>query len=572
MSCLSVWLLAATLGQAPAADGSLDVVPAEADVVIRVRGVEPARDDLLAMIKAMSPALAEQAGPALEQGVAQFRGHAGEQGSKLPFLGLVRAVKPDNPGAPPFAILVKSSSYEGVLKGAAGGKAPELKHEEGGVDSFAGQDGQTWYAAKGPGVVAFGPDKVLISAIAKPGSKTLGKTLSPALQARLFSGDLGLYVNVAALSARYGEEIAQAKQGLMAALDQAGQQGGPGASMMDMAKSMYSGLFDSITEADAFALSLDFAAEGATIDGALTVKPDSKTAKAIAGARSGDASAIGKLPADSGYFVYLNLDAKTFESFQKLGLGMVSPGGKPSPELEAALAKQREQGRIEATTAMTIGKGMKVFSLYNVSDPKALLATNEATMKAFKGGDSPLNVYKDVAITRDAENHGGFKFCRVDMTIDPEKLAKLSAGNPAQAEQMKAMFGGDKITSWYGVNDKQMLQITAPSWDDAKAQIDALAKGEGTLGASPGFAAARAKMPKDVNMLMFLSAQGIIRQVAAQFGAPNAPDLPKDPALIGASLTTTPGTGFEFRLVVPSAVGPVFEKGMPRAAAAPGNP
>ena len=151
MSCLSVWLLTAVLGQAPATEGWLDAVPAEADVVIRVRGVESARDDLLAMIKAMSPTLAEQAGPALEQGVAQFRGHAGEEGARSPFLGLIRAVKPDNPGAPPFAIVVKSSSYEGVLKGAAGGKAPELKHEEGGYDSFDGMNGQTWYAVKGPG-------------------------------------------------------------------------------------------------------------------------------------------------------------------------------------------------------------------------------------------------------------------------------------------------------------------------------------------------------------------------------------------------------------------------------------
>ena len=355
----------------------------------------------------------------------------------------------------------------------------------------------------------------------------------------------------------------------MAALDQAGQQGGPAASMMDMVKSMYSGLFDSIKEADAFALSLDFAAEGATIDGDLTVKADSNVAKAIAGAKSGDAAALAKLPGDAGYFVYMNLDAKTFESFQKLGIGMMSPGGKPTPELEAALAKQREQGRVEGVTAMSIGKGVKAFNLYNVSDPRAMLATSEATMNALKSADTPVNIYKDVTITRDAETYGGFKFCRVEMTIDPEKVEKLAAGNPAQAQQMKSMFGGDKMTSWLGVNDKQMLQITAPTWDEAKAQLDAYAKGQGTLGASPGLAAARAKMPKDVNVLMLLSAQGILRQVAAQFGAPNAPDMPKEPALIGASLTTTPGTGFEFRLVVPSSVGPVFEKGMPRAAANP---
>ena len=571
MSCLPMWFLIAALGQAPAADGWLDAVPAEADVVIHVRGVRAVRDDLLALIKAVNPAMTDQAGPGLDQAIEHLKTMAGDRAVTDPFLTLVRAVPPQEPHAPPFAIVVKSTSYEGVLGSLNGGKAQTLKHDPGGFDSFDGPNGMTIHAAKGPGTVAFGPDKTLIAAFAKPGAKTLGKLVSPGVRKELFSGDLGLYVNVAALTGRYGEAIDQAKQGMLGALDQAGQQQPAMAATMDMIKPMYAGLFDSVKEADAFALSLDFAADGVTIDGDLTVKADSKTAKSIAGAKSGDAAGLAKLPADAAYFFYMNLDAKTFESLQKAGLAMMSAGGKATPEVEAALAKQREQGRIEAVTAMTIAKGMKGFNLYNVADPKAICDTTEAFLKAFKTSDSPMNIYKDVTITHDAETYGGFKFIRMEMTLDPEKLAKLTAGNPAQAAQMKAMFGGDKITSWLGVGDKQMLQITAPSWDEAKAQLDAYQKGEGTLGASPAFAAARAKLPKDVNVLMLLIAQGILRQVATQFGGP--PDealksLPKEPILIGASMTTTPGTGFEFRLVIPSAIGQVIPKGGP----APANP
>src|SRR5207302_838571 len=117
-------------------------------------------------------------------------------------------------------------------------------------------------------------------------------------------------------------------------------------------------------------------------------KADSATAKRIAGAAAGDASAIAKLPADSAYFVYMNLDAKTFESFQKMGLGMLSAGGKPSPEVEAALNRQRGVGRVEAVATMTIGGGMRTFNLMTASDPKALLASTEAFLKALKGSDS----------------------------------------------------------------------------------------------------------------------------------------------------------------------------------------
>ena len=246
----------------------------------------------------------------------------------------------------------------------------------------------------------------------------------------------------------------------MGALDQAGQKMG-NASMMDMAKGMYGGLFDSLKGADALALNLDFSAEGLGVDGQLAIKADSAAARSIAGAKSGDGSAIAKLPADSSYFVYMNLDAKTFESFQKMGMMMLSAGGKPTPELEAALARQREAGRVEVLGAVTIGNGMRTFNLMNVSDPKALVATSEATIKALKESDSPVNIYKDVKITPKAETHAGFTFTRIELTIDSDKLAKLPAGNPAGVGGMRAIFGGDKVTTWYGASDTQMLHVVA---------------------------------------------------------------------------------------------------------------
>ena len=191
-------------------------------------------------------------------------------------------------------------------------------------------------------------------------------------------------------------------------------------------------------------------------------------------------------------------------------------------------------------------------------------------MAATKASDSPFNIYKDVKITPDAETYGGFTFTRVEMTIDPDKLAKLTAGNPAQAEQMKAMYGGDKLTSWMGIDDKQMVHITAQSWEQAKAMLDAYLKGQGTLGGSPAFAATLAKLPKNVNALMLVSAQALVHQIYAQLpgGGPKLEDLPKEPILIGISLATTPGEGFEFRLFLPSTVGKVI----PMAGPAPANP
>src|SRR5262249_20497628 len=55
LTLISQWILIATLGQAPSEAALLKAAPAEVDVAVRVRGLEAARDDLLAMLKEMNP-------------------------------------------------------------------------------------------------------------------------------------------------------------------------------------------------------------------------------------------------------------------------------------------------------------------------------------------------------------------------------------------------------------------------------------------------------------------------------------------------------------------------------------
>jgi len=579
---LSTFILAATLGQAPAETNWLEAVPAEADVVIRVRGTEPVRKDLTAMLTAMSAALGAQAGPGLEQAAAGFKAQLGEAAANEPFLALLRGVAPENPAQPPLAVVVKSNSLDAILQGLGGGKAPTLKHEDAGYDSFEGPQAATWYAARRGDLAAFGPDKVLVAGFAKPGAPSFTKGLSAASTARFASGDIGLCVNAAALTTRYTDQIAQGKQGLMATLDQAGQQQPGGAGMMEFIKTIYGGMFDSIKEAETLTVNLDFAAEGLSVGGELAVKADSAAVKSIAASRKSDASQIAKMPADAAYYVYMNLDPKTFEKLQTMGLRMLSSGGKPSPELEAALAKQRGVGRVENIAAVSMDHGMRSINVMNAADPKALLATTEASIKAMTGADSPVNLFKEVKVVSNAETYKGFTFTRTEMIVDVDKFAKMQPGNPNAAASVTAMYGGDKVTSWYGVNETQMIQVMDSTWERAKGQFDAYLQGGEGVGAIAGYKTIRAKLPNQVNFLVLISMQGLVKQFATQFsGMMNKPDLkpsadmPKEPAMMGLSLTTNAPNGYEFHLVVPSAVGQVIEKGMIplfQSLRPPGNP
>lgn len=563
---LTVWLVAAVLGQ-PAAEPPawLKAVPADVDVAIRIRGLDATRQDLSALLKAMSPTLSATAEPQLTNLLNQAQAMHGEAAVKQPWVGLVRAAPAAAGGGVPFAVMVLDGDYRGVLKGIAGGKEVELKALDGGIDSFASPQGDgVWYAAKGPGFTACGPDRSLIAAIARPGGKTLDQVLTPALAGPFLSGDVGAYVNVAALASRYADVIEQTRQALMTGLDQAGEQQGNPASMKAV-KPMYDQLFRSIKDVSALTLNLDFAADRLHLAGVLDAKAGTSIAGAAAAGRSGNSSGLGRFPADAAFYGYFNMDAHDFQKFQGMSLRMINPEGKTSPAYDRAMAQLRDLGRIEVLGDSGFAGGIRAVNVIEVSDPKTYIAATRAMMLAMKSGEGPFGVYKDVQITEGDKTARGFTFDRLTGTIDLDKMAQLGGQNQAGAASMKAMFGGGVMTLWIGTDGKRVIQLTVPTWDDARAQLDTFLDGNGGISSTPGFKTVRSALPEQASMLMLLNGQGMLRMITAVQNNPALKppdDLPREPALIGLSLTPRAPTAYEFHLVLPSTIGPVFEKGL----------
>jgi hypothetical protein len=560
-------LLAAALGQGAPDTGWLKAVPADADLVLHVRSVDATRDDLLAMIKAMSPNLAQQAAPVVEQVAAQFVQRFGKDAAESEFLAVARLVPPGGGGGQmPFAVLVRGDNHAGILASVSGDKA-ERKAEADGTESFRGVDGATWYAAQGANFTAFGPDRGLIAAIAKPGDATVGAALGDGA-AKLLAGDLGVWVNAAALATRYADQIEGARAQFMALLDAAGQQAG-NAQAMGMAKELYGKVFDGLKIAQGLVVSLDFDAAGLDVAGVATVKPDTDAAKRLAAAPApGGYPELAKLPADSGYFFHMDLDAAAVTAMQNLSLNMMTGGGKPSPEMQKALEALKGLGRMRTDASAGFGGGFETFSVIHVDAPEKMIAASLANSQALKAGmPEGANYIKTVEVAEKAETHRGFTFARAVVTFDLDALAKMSgpAGNRAMLE---GMFGGDTIRTWYGTDGKVVLSAVAKDWDAAKAHIDAYLDGKNPLGATASYKAIAAKLPETASVVGLLSAQGFVKQLTAQFaGMLNNPglkppgDLPAEPALMGGAVTPQKD-GFAFRAVVPSTVGPVLEKGM----------
>lgn len=568
---LSQWLLIAAIGQAAPEAALLKAAPADVDVAVRVRGLEATRDDLLAMLKAMNPDWANMAEGALGGPLDQVRATHGARAVKSPFIGLVRFGEAGGAGGPPpFAIVMPSDDYKGSLKEFMGGNDVELKHQQDGdYDAFDGPGGQgTWYAASAKGIVALGTSKSLIADIAKRPGKTLDSVLTGPAAGSFSGGDIGVYVNAASLTQRYAEQIEQGRQMLMGALDQAGQQAG-NASTMKVAKEMYASLFDALKYADGLTFHLDIAGKGLHVGGFLKLKADSDAAKAVSEVRSEELAALGKLPPGAMAYTYMNVGAKTFDRLKGMSLKMITDAGKPSPALEKALADLHATGRIETVGSASMEKGMTSFNAMKTEDPRGFIEKRLAILRAMGGGPDQSSLFKEVKVQPDAQTHHGMTFTHATSIINMDKLAEMSGNNPAQLETMKTMFAGGRMESWFGTDGKLVLEITAPTWDQAKALIDAYTSGESGVGRDAGFKAVLSDLPGRASFLMVMNMQGLVRMMAAQFAAiaknpdVKAPeDMPKEAAYLGASLTPHATQGYEFHLVLPSPVGPVVAKGL----------
>ena len=560
VSCLASLWLAAALGQAPDQSAWLKSVPADVAVVARVKALETVRGDILKMLEAMSANAVALARPQLEQGLSMMEAQNGKESTKHPFYMLFSLPK-DGP-MPGWAVLVESENYEGVLKGVS--KKDDFKsNPKDGVDSFDGSDGQTWYATKGKGFVAFGPDQAMVKAVAHP-KATLDEKIAGDVKKEFLAGDVGVYVNVAALQAQYGDQIEQAKQTFLGVLDNAGGQ--MDAKTLEMTKTLYAGMFDSVKSGDALAFSLDFMPDAFSVSGAVTVKADSKAAKSLATAKSGSAEGLGKLPADGFMYTYMNPSPESFKSMAKLGMSYLGGGGKATAEMEKGQAMLAEAGALELYQAMGAGSGgmtgMAGLAFSTPKDPAKAVEGTTLTNAALKGTEG---MFKDVVLTPKVETYKGFALNQMQATYNLEKLAPPNV--PGGVETMKKLMGGDTMNAWYGTDGKTFLTVTGKTLDEAKAKIDAFLSGDNALSKTPPYDSLRRMLPKDVSVAIMVNAQGLVKFASQTAGAmsghalPVPADMPKETALFGGALTAST-KGYQVKFVVPANVGPVIEKGL----------
>jgi hypothetical protein len=205
-----------------------------------------------------------------------------------------------------------------------------------------------------------------------------------------------------------------------------------------------------------------------------------------------------------------------------------------------------------------------MISISQVEHPEKAVDMAEAMRKSLT--DSPF--VKDAKHEDDVLTYKGFKFNRVTVTMDIDKLLEQQGqGNPAAQQIARAMLGGESVTTYAGSDGKLLLSVMAKTEEELKSKVDTLLEGTAGIGKEASYEVVRSRLPREVSGMFMMNMQALTKQIASMFSAmTNAElevpaDMPKEPALLGGSLSATPA-GYRFDFVVPSSVGPVIEKGM----------
>ncbi len=259
----------------------------------------------------------------------------------------------------------------------------------------------------------------------------------------------------------------------------------------------------------------------------------------------------------------MNIDPSMIEYFQSMNFGAMDPDFKEAAEYKAALKNLRAVGHQESFGAMTFTNGMNGITIARPEHPEKVLEGTKQMLQATKSS----KFVKDMEITPKAETYKGIDFTHSEVTFDLDKLVEQQGGNPASESIMKTMFTDGKLQTWTGVGDELTYSVIASSWEDARKKLDTvLGDGQG-IGKTEGFQAIRSQLPEKLSFVFLFQSQGMVQMMASLLSSmgnanlqPPA-DLPEAPAFFGGSLSAS-AAGYRFDFVVPSANGPVFEKGL----------
>src|SRR5579864_2092105 len=499
---------------AQAQESPLAQIPAQAPLVLHLRGVEGTKDRLITLIKNSLPA--EAAGD-LEKGISAYyfagRLLTGRQLNGLAPDGPIFFVLFEFPVAKGLSLQSKAALFlhvsnyadfrDGVLKAE---ELKKLKKDKAGMDVAFIETQPVYFQKIGRyAVVTADRDLALQVQMRRPG---LDLVLDKETARRFLAADVSVYVHTPSLVKEFADFFKDGRQLIENAFMKfnAFHKGDKNAEQM--VKGTIDLLFRAVEDSRHLVAFADIRPDGLALQGRMDIGKDTGTGKLLTGFKPLSFAEMGQLPAGHMAYSAFQVEPAMLKVFPSALYGISadpkSPGYKTIQEAIGRLAEANPRLRLSAFRQLgSFSVQSDDLAVWWYDDPAKAAAARLQLLKALQAGDVLEGaILKDrPAITAKAKTHRGFSLHHARITWDIEQMVTKQIGQDIPPEVKEKMLAtmkkllGDGREFWFGANDKVWLQISGKDWPAARKQLDHYLDKKNTIAAQPAFQETRKHLP-----------------------------------------------------------------------------
>jgi hypothetical protein len=511
-------LLLMTPAPARSQDSALAQVPADAPIVLHVRGYERTKERLIGMIKKAVPDLAAGVQDRIEDILKE--GLKDRQVKALPKDGSIFLVFTEfpklNQGIPKMAVILAVTNYvdfrDAIL---TTDEKKNLKADKAGYE-VANIENEDIYFIDRKTFAVVTPDKEVAAQFTKKYAGLDGKLAKPTAQ-KLLESDLAAYVDMTAFNKEFGDQIKAFRPLIKLFMAQ-------GAAQLDktqaeMIEAMFNGFFQFLDDSRGFLAAGEFRPEGLALHFQAQVGADTKINSFLKTSKPSSLDDLGKLPAGQMGYWAMKGGAEISKALGPYLMGMMGDSeGKDNKALQEALDLIADAG--PDTMLGNYNLPVEGIFVFTYKDPAKAVEGSFKLFQAMSSGTSFGNMAlkEKPTLTRDAQSHRGFKLHSVSLKWDFEKFAeKAPQGGKEIAEAMKSLMG-EGSNQWFGTDGKVFITVTAKDWTAAKKHLDEFLDGKSTVGAEKSYLEARKNLPAQATMLVLIDMPMYIQAMSRIMG------------------------------------------------------
>jgi hypothetical protein len=493
---------------APAEDSPLAQVPAGAPIVLQIHGVKRTKERLRTMVKNALPELASQAEAKIEEKLNdELKGRKlqGLAPAGPDFVVVTALPELTEKASPQVAYLARVTDYaefrDGLLKPHERKTLASGAH---GYEVATLESGEKLYLLHRHDYAIFTSDKEVADQFAK-GQPAL--RLDRQLTSELLKPDMALYVDVAAINAKYRDKIKSCRQLVE-------QWFGPNSpamksqtkSYMEFLQTMIGTAFQAEADTRAVVAGVEFRPEGLAVSGHAEVKANTQTDRYLKSLTVTSSSDLAALPAGQlGYWTMV-LSPEVLRS--SMGLQSILLGTNCQTKLMQEAVDELVAARPRSLLG-TFSYPVSGLRIAHYQDPAKADAGMLRLVEAFEAGGTIQSVPIEgkPVLKPHARSYRGFQLSYASIKWDFDRfVAKYEP--PEQREQFKAAMQhlmGTGIQIWFGTNRQINVQVAAQDWPSAQRQLDRYLDGKDTLGEQAAYQEARKDLPSEASLIGLLN-------------------------------------------------------------------